>query len=109
MEKDEILKKAQKENKGRDVADLEAQRKGAYIAYFVGTFIIIVWDVVEGILYNRINYGGNFALFMMVFSVFVTKYVMMRKKHELIISILYGLGGLAFFALWIVQLCGVIA
>ena len=28
MEKNEILMKAQKENKGQDIADLEAQKKG---------------------------------------------------------------------------------
>ena len=31
MEKEEILAKAQKENKGADIADLEAQRKGTNI------------------------------------------------------------------------------
>ena len=32
MNKDEILKKAQEENKGADLADLNAQQKGAYIS-----------------------------------------------------------------------------
>ena len=71
MEKEEILEKAQAENKGKDIADLDAQRKGAHLAYFVGLFLIILWDIVEGIVYHQINYGGNMALFAMAFAAFL--------------------------------------
>lgn len=107
MEKEQILMKAQEENKGKDIADLDAQRKGAYIAYFVGLFLIIVWDIVEGIRFHRINYGGNMALFAMASTAFAVKYVKLRKRHELIISLLYGLGATTFLVLWILQLIGV--
>ncbi len=106
MEKEEILMQAQRQNKGKDVADLDAQRKGAYIAFFVGMFLIIIWDVVEGILFHHINYGGNMALFAMVFTAFVVKFVQLRKKHELIVAIVYGLGTITFLVLWILQLAG---
>ena len=108
MEKEEILAKAQVENKGKDIADLDAQRKGAYIAYFVGLFLIIIWDIVEGFRFHHINYGGNMALFGMAFTAFVVKYIKLRKKHELIVAIVYGLGTIAFLVLWILQLIGVI-
>ena len=49
MNKEEILKMAQTENRGRDVADLDAQRKGAYFAYIIGICLIIAVDIVEGI------------------------------------------------------------
>jgi uncharacterized membrane protein len=109
MEKDEILKMAQKENKGKDFADLEAQQKGAYFAYFVGLTLIIIWDIVEGIIYNRINYGGNMALFMMAFTAFLVKFILRKKKHELVISLIYGMIGICWLVLWILQLGGIIA
>ena len=72
-------------------------------------FLIIIWDIVEGFVYKHINYGGNMALFLMAFTAFLVKFIVRRKKHELIVAILYGIGGLTFLALWIVQLCGMIA
>ncbi|MBQ2069981.1 MAG: hypothetical protein IJU64_04290 [Bacilli bacterium] len=107
MKKEEILLRAQEENKGRDVADLDAQRKGAYIAYFVGLFLIIVWDVVEGIRFHQINYGGNMALFAMASTAFSVKYIKIRKRHELLVALVYGLGAVTFSVLWILQLVGV--
>ena len=107
MEKEEILAKAQVENKGKDIADLDAQRNGAYIAYFVGLFLIIIWDVVEGVRFHHINYGGNMILFMMAFTAFLVKYIKLRKRHELIVALVYGAGSVAFLVLWILQLIGV--
>ena len=109
MEKEEILAKAQAGNKGKDVADLDAQRKGAYIAYFVGLFLIIAWDIVEGIRFHHINYGGNMALFSMAFTAFLVKYVHLRKRHELIVALVYGAGSVTFLVLWVLQLVGVLS
>ena len=109
MERNEILEKAQKENNGKDIADLEAQRKGAYIAYFVGFFLIIIWDVVEGIFFHRVNFGGNLALAAMAFTAFLVKYLNLRKKHELFVTIVYGLLTVAFAVMWVLQLTGVMA
>ena len=108
MNKEEILAKAQTEGKGTDVADLDAQRKGAYLAYIVGIIIILIWDIVEGIRYNHINFGGNMVLFAMPFIAFMVKYIILRKKHELIVSLLYGIGFITCLVLWILQLIEVI-
>ncbi len=108
MDKDKILEMAQKENKGKDEADLAAQKSGTYLAYFVGLFAVIVWDVVEGIVYHQINFGGNMCLFLMAFTAFITKYAVLKKKHELIIAVVYGVGAVAFTVFWILQLCGAV-
>ena len=107
MTKEEILKQARVENKEKDVADLDAQRRGAYIAYFVGLFTIIVWDIVEGFIFHHINYGGNMALFAMAATAFLIKYVRLRKIHELVVGLVYSLGTIAFLVMWILQLVGV--
>ncbi len=107
MNKEEILAQAQQQGKGKDIADLDAQRKGAYIAYFVGLFIIIIWDIVEGFKFHHINYGGNMALFAMAFTAFLVKFVLLRKKHEIIPMTIYGICTIAFLVLWILQLVGV--
>ena len=47
MNKEEILKMAQTENRGKDVADLDAQRRGAYFAYLIGICLIVAVDIVR--------------------------------------------------------------
>lgn len=108
MEKDEILKRAKKENKGADVADKSAQQKGAWIAYIVGVIALILVDTVNGFVLKNVNRGADFALFTMAFSVFLVKYITLRKRHELIVTIIFGALAACFLAVWILQLCKVI-
>ena len=106
VNKEDILKKAQDENRGKDVADLDAQRRGAYYAYIIGICLIIAVDIIEWIILKRISFGCNMAMFAMAFVAFITKYRIRSKKHELFVAIAYGVGAAVFMALWIVQLCG---
>ena len=108
MNRDEILKKAQSENKGKDVADLEAQRRGAYIAYIVGICLLGVVELVEWLVFDRFSYGAIMAIFAMGFTAFLIKYIVARKRHELIVTIIYGCATAIWLVMWIRQLCGVI-
>lgn len=109
MNREDVLKMAQEENRGRDVADLDAQKRGAYFAYLIGICLIICVDIVEGIVLHRISYGCNMAMFVMAFVAFWTKYRVLGKKHELLVALIYGVGAAVWTVLWILQLCGVIA
>lgn len=108
MNREDILSKAQNEGRGRDVADFEAQKRGAYRAYFVGIILIILIGFVEGFVFKRSNYGGTMAIFAMGFTAFLIKYRTLRKKHELIVTLIYGAMTLLWLVLWILHLCGVI-
>ena len=108
MEKNEILKKAQQENKGKDLADLEAQKKATNVAFTVGGLTIIAILIVDLIISKTFNYGVMGGLFVMLFSGFLTKYIILRKKHELVVTICYGLIAIGFLTIWILKLCGVI-
>ncbi len=59
MDKNEILALSREENKGKDVADIEAQHRGAYAAYFVGILLIIAVDIIEGAVFNRIEFCSH--------------------------------------------------
>lgn len=106
MNKEDILRKAQDEGKGKDYADLEAQRRGAYRAYFVGILLIILVGFVEGFVFKQSNYGGTMAIFAMGFTAFLTKYILLRKRHELFVMLMFGVSTLVWAALWILHLCG---
>ncbi|MBQ3284667.1 MAG: hypothetical protein IJH40_03410 [Ruminococcus sp.] len=107
MNKEDILKMAQDENKGRDYADIEAQKSGTRAAYFVAVLLVIVVDLVNGFVLGNVNRGMDFVLFTMAFVAFLTKYIKLRKRHELFVTIMWGLLALMMLVLWILQLCGV--
>ena len=106
MEKEEILQKAQHENKGKDLEDLEAQKKATNVAYTVGGLTILAIIVAEFNRYKEFkNYGVLAGLFIMIFSAFLTKFIVRKKKHELVVAIIYGAIAIGFFSLWIYSMC----
>ena len=108
MEKNEILMKAQQENKGKDVADLEAQKKGASIAFMVGGLAFIAIIIVEMIVNNVMHYEIMGGCFLMLATAFFTKFFILKKKHELVVAILYALIAIGWFTFWILRLTKVI-
>lgn len=109
MNREDVLKTAQQENKGKDYADLEAQKSGTRMAYFVGVLLVILVDLVNGFVLHNVNRGMDFVLFSMAFVAFLTKYRKLHKRHELIVAIWWGALALMMLVIWILQLCGVIA
>lgn len=108
MEKDEILAKAQQENKGGDLADVEAQKKGAMVAYIVGICAMILVSFITFWVTGIFHYGPMGVVCLMTMIAFFIKYFSLRKKHELIVAICYAACTAVFLTLWILQLCKVI-
>ena len=108
MNKEEILQKAQKENNGSDYADLEAQKKGAYAAYFVGVLGILLVCFITYWVTNSFNYGPIAIIFMMAAVAFGVKAITLKKKHEVYVTCMYSCMTIIFIVLWILQLCKVI-
>ncbi len=108
MKREEILERAQREGRQHDLPDREAQRNGAWAAYILGVLLMIIVDTVNGFVLHYVNRGADFVLFTMVFALFLTKYLKLRKKHELVITIFWGVLSLFMLAVWILQLTGVL-
>ena len=108
MNKEEILAKAQQENKGKDFADIEAQKLGGLVAYIVIVAAVIIVDILNGIILHNVNRGYDFALFTMSFAMFLVKYIRLRKKHELIMTVFWALLSVSMLVVWILQLAKVI-
>lgn len=107
MEKEEILAKAQKENNGVDLADRSVQKDGAWMAYIACVILVIIVDTVNGFVLHNVNRGMDFVLFTAAFIVFLVKFIRLRKKHELIPLILWGVLSVSMLVVWILQLCRV--
>ena len=108
MKKEDILAKAQQEGKNQDLPDREAQRNGAWAAYIVGVVLLILVDTVNGLVLHYVNRGADFALFSMAFVVFLIKYLRLRRRHELVVALIWGALALSMLAVWVLQLTGVL-
>ena len=108
MNREEILAKARREGKEQDLPDREAQRSGAWVAYILGVVLLILVDTVNGFVLHYVNRGADFALFSMACVLFLTKYLHLRRKHELVMTIFWGVLALSMLVVWILQLTGVL-
>lgn len=89
MDKNEILEKSRKENKNKNVYELEVVSKASSIAYRVGGILCCLTAVLDVIFTNTINFTSWMIFFSMLSTVFIVKYIKMKKKHELIMAVLY--------------------
>ena len=108
VNREDILARAQQEGKNQDLPDREAQRSGAWAAYILGVVLLILVDTVNGFVLHYVNRGADFALFSMAFVVFLIKYLRLRRRHELIVALIWGVLALSMLVVWVLQLTGVI-
>ena len=109
MNKEEILKQAQDEGKGIDIADIDAQHIGGAKAFRIGIALIAIWNFLEFGLYKTYSFGFLMTIFGMSATAFLMKYRKLRKTHELIVFIIYSIAFIIFLTLWILQLVGVMS
>ena len=104
MNKEEILAKSKIENRGMDIVNLEVSKNSMQVGWVVIIMLLSAAMVITAITKAKMSYDICFAILAGSAAVFGYKYLKLRKKHELIFTILYGLGALACLAGWIIQL-----
>ena len=104
MNREEILAKSKQENKGMDYVNLEASRNSMQVGWIVILLLLALAMVVNAIVRSHASYEIGFAMLAGCAAIFGYKYFKMRKKHELLFALCYGLGALGFLAGWITQL-----
>ena len=104
MNKEEILAKSKQENRGQDIASLEAAKSSMQIGWTVIICLLAAVSVVDALVYGRINYECFFAVMAGSAAVFAVKYAKIRKRHELVLAVLYAAAAVAFLTGWILQL-----
>ena len=107
MNKEEILNLAKEDNKGLDVADLEAQKSASVIGYYVVALGILIVTIVDKLVLNKFNFGAVASCLLMFSVAFLVKYIKLRKKHELFVCIIYLIGFIVSLVCWILELARV--
>ena len=104
MNKEEILAKSKQENRGMDYVNLEVSRNSMQFGWVVIVILLAAAMVGNAVTQERASYEIGFAILAGSAAVFGYKYLKLRKKHELVFTVLYGLGALANLVGWILQL-----
>ena len=104
MEKEEILEQAQKENKKKDLADLEATNIGCYWGACAGMILAGIFMVLSIVLTGKNNAGFMAVAFITEAFIFWVKFIKLHKKHELVIAVLYSLMTIACVVMHIIML-----
>ncbi len=106
MNREEILAKSKQENRGQDIASLEVSKASILLGWLVAVCLLAVVSVAEALAYDRMNNGIFFAVMAGCATIFISKYLKLRKRHELYISVVYVISAAAFLVAWILQLAG---
>ena len=98
MNKEEILERSRKENKNQDVFEKDIIIKSNRYACIASAILATLFLVVQIFTGGGINYGLYAVVFSMPMAGFWFKYLMLHKKHELLVAICYTAGVFLFAA-----------
>jgi hypothetical protein len=104
MNKEEVLEISRRENKNRDVYEKEVLKEGGNI----GAIIAVIMATIFFVIQIAVGGGMNYGLYAVVFSVpatgFVVKAIRLKRRHEIVIAVIYTLCVLLFSFTHIYQL-----
>ncbi len=104
MDRDEILKKSRQENRNRDLEELEIQRRATSVGMLVGVFLCGLVEILGAVFDSGPMMELWFVFFGVLGTVFAVKFSKLRKRHELVLSIVYYLFAAADLALFVREL-----
>ena len=104
MDREEILAKSRNENHNKDMVEEDAVKQGYWMGMSIGAAVCMLVNLLEVILADRFNLACWIVYASMTGTMFCVKYIRLRKKHELILSIFWFAAFLAFLGLYVWEL-----
>ncbi len=106
MDKDEILARSRKENKGGDFVEAAVQARANTIALAVGIIVCGLLSVLHAIFADTPDFGIWTAYFSVLATTMIVKFVKLRRRHELVFGLLYLGFCVLFFVFYLRDLLG---
>ena len=97
MDKDEILERSRKEHKDRDFVELEVINKANGVAISIGLAVCVLLMIIHAILQVRIDTSAWMVMFSILAADFLYKYYRLRRRHELVLGLIYLVNAICFF------------
>ena len=110
MDREDILEKAKKENKGADEMYNYLYRRGAQIAMTVGLIICVIAMIVDLILNSQFTLLGYFAFFIeagMQFALQLFLAIKSKNAANKASAILFGIALIIWIVLTVTAIIGV--
>ena len=106
MQKEEILEKSRRENKGSAEMELFTLAAAGKLAAQIGMLVCCLVAILQVIFTDAISFESWMIYFSILGTLFTVKYVKLHRKHELLLAILY-VGLFVFFTvMFLVRLVG---
>ncbi|MBD5155858.1 MAG: hypothetical protein HDT15_12560 [Oscillibacter sp.] len=104
MNKDDILAKSRAENQGSDEFEKQVLEKAGKLSSQVGLMVCCFIALFSVIRTGRVNNGCWVIYFSISATLFWTKYIHLRKRHELMMAVISTLVGLLFLGLFVLEM-----
>lgn len=101
MNKEDILAKSRSENKGMDIMELQSLEKASKIAAQAGMLLCCFVAVMEVAVTGKVSMSSWLIYFGILSTLFLMKYRLMKKRHELLVALLYTALFLMFLGLFL--------
>ena len=100
MKKEEILKASRKENKNKDLAEMEVIRQAGTYAGSVGAMMCCIISLLSSQLAHIMLYSPWAIYFSIAATQWLVRYIKLKRKSDLVLTILFlSLDVLAFAGL----------
>ena len=101
MDKDEILKRSREENKDRDFVEAEVLNQANRIALAVSMLLCALLSGLHAIFREKPDCAVWVVQFGILATGMLVKFAKLRRRHELLLGLLYGGFSLCFFVFYL--------
>ena len=89
MNREEILKASRKENKNKDLAEMEVMYQAGSHASRVGALVCCLMSLLSSLLAHIMLYSPWIIYFSMIATQWLVRFIKMKRKSDLVVAILF--------------------
>lgn len=89
MNREEILKASRKENKNKDLAEMEVIYQAGSHASRVGSLVCCLISLLSSLLAHIMLYSPWIIYFSMISTQWLVRFIKMKRKSDLVVAILF--------------------
>ena len=89
MNKEEILKASRKENKNKDLAEMEVMYQAGSHASRVGALVCCLISLLSSMLAHTMLYSPWIIYFSIITTQWLVRFIKMKHKSDLVLAILF--------------------
>lgn len=89
MDKDEVLKASRRENKNRDLAELEVTLQAGNYAARTGALVCCIVSLLSSLIARVMPYSPWIIYFSIICTQWLVRFIRLKRKSDLILAILF--------------------